>query len=155
MHIAAAVGCWRMLLLTAGCCCCCWVLHSSRQQQHACWFMDAGSFMHACQLLLMRACVLRAYCKKCRVHIVLERVGRSNMPVLKPSSLSRPPVWAHFELDAQLQNLCSTDIFEFKCNLKSRYFNNLVTSEMSRFFMKTVFCESRTVEKSVTCMALI
>ena len=44
--------------------------------------MDAGSFMHACQLLLMRACVRRAYCKKCRVHIVLEIVGRSNVPVL-------------------------------------------------------------------------
>ena len=55
---------------------------SQQQQQHAYRFMDAGSFMHACQLLLMRACVLRAYYKKCRVHIVLERVGRSNMPVL-------------------------------------------------------------------------
>ena len=58
------------------------VASSQQQQQHAYRFMDAGSFMHACQLLLMRACVLRAYCKKCRVHIVLERVGRSNMPVL-------------------------------------------------------------------------
>ena len=57
---------------------------SQQQQHHASRFMDAGSFMHACQLLLMRACVLRAYCKKCRVHIVLERVGRSNMPVLIP-----------------------------------------------------------------------
>ena len=44
--------------------------------------MDDGSFMHACQLLLMRACVRRAYCKKCRVHIVLESVGRSNVPAL-------------------------------------------------------------------------
>ena len=61
------------------------VASSQQQQQHAYRFMDAGSFMHACQLklLLMRACVLRAYCKKCRVHIVLERVGRSNMPVLR------------------------------------------------------------------------
>ena len=58
------------------------VASSQQQQQHAYRFMDAGSFMHACQLLLMRACVLRAYCKKCRVHIVLERVGRSNIPVL-------------------------------------------------------------------------
>ena len=32
-----------------------------QQQQHACWVMDAGSVMHACQLLLMRACVRRAY----------------------------------------------------------------------------------------------
>ena len=31
----------------------------------------------ACQLLLMRARARRAYCKKCRVHIALERVGRS------------------------------------------------------------------------------
>ena len=37
----------------------------------------------ACQLLLMRTRARRAYCKKCRVHIALERVGRSNIPVLK------------------------------------------------------------------------
>ena len=52
--------------------CCCWLLllavaaaaasssqqqsaNSQQQQQHACRFMEAGSFMHACQLLPMRA----------------------------------------------------------------------------------------------------
>jgi hypothetical protein len=51
---------------------------------HACRFLHVGSFMHACQLPLMRACVRRAYCKKCRVYLALERVGRSNIPVLIP-----------------------------------------------------------------------
>jgi hypothetical protein len=37
---------------------------------------------NACQLLLMRARARRAYCKKCRVHIALEIVGRPNIPVL-------------------------------------------------------------------------
>ena len=36
----------------------------------------------ACQLLLMRTRARRAYCKKCRVHIALEIVGRPNIPVL-------------------------------------------------------------------------
>ena len=40
------------------------------------------NMMNACELLLMRARARRAYCKKCRVHIALERVGRSNIPVL-------------------------------------------------------------------------
>ena len=43
---------------------------------------------YACQLLLMRTRARRAYCKKCRVHIALERVGRSNIPVLIFPSLS-------------------------------------------------------------------
>ena len=76
--LAAGAAAQLLLLLDAAAA----VASSQQQQQHAYRFMDAGSFMHACQLLLMRACVLRAYCKKCRVHIVLERVGRSNIPVL-------------------------------------------------------------------------
>ena len=38
---------------------------------HACRFMHASSCrsMRACQLLLKRACVRRAYCKKCRVNL--------------------------------------------------------------------------------------
>ena len=42
------------------------------------------NMMNACELLLMRARARRAYCKKCRVHIALERVGRSDIPVLIP-----------------------------------------------------------------------
>ena len=69
---AASCCCWLLLVLLLACC---WLLlaaaqQQQQQQQHACWFMDAGSFMHACQLLLMRACVRRAYCKKCRVQLV-------------------------------------------------------------------------------------
>jgi hypothetical protein len=37
--------------------------------------------MNACELVLMRARARRAYCKKCRVHIALEIVGRPNIPV--------------------------------------------------------------------------
>jgi hypothetical protein len=40
------------------------------------------NMMNACELLLMRARARRAYCKKCRVHIALEIVGRPNIPVL-------------------------------------------------------------------------
>ena len=40
----------------------------------------------ACQLLLMRTRARRAYCKKCRVHIALEIVGRPNIPVLNSRS---------------------------------------------------------------------
>ena len=36
----------------------------------------------ACQLQLMRTRARRAYCKKCRVHIALEIIGRPNIPVL-------------------------------------------------------------------------
>jgi hypothetical protein len=77
-----AAGCWLLLLLLGA------VVEqqpaaaassSSNQQQsaassssshHALRSMHAGSFMHACQLMLMRACARRAYCKKCRVHSV-------------------------------------------------------------------------------------
>ena len=48
---------------------------------HACRSMHAGS----CQLLLMRACARRAYCKKCRVHLGSKRSGRSNIPDLQNS----------------------------------------------------------------------
>jgi hypothetical protein len=44
--------------------------------------MPVRSCMRACHLLLMRACVWRAYSKKCRVHLALERVVRSNIHVL-------------------------------------------------------------------------
>jgi hypothetical protein len=40
--------------------------------------MHAGS----CQLLLMRACARRAYCKKCRVNLGSKRSGWPNVPVL-------------------------------------------------------------------------
>ena len=90
--LAAGAAAQLLLLLDAAAA----VASSQQQQQHAYRFMDAGSFMHACQLLLMRACVLRAYCKKCRVHIVLERVGWSNIPVLiwckKPEANQVPAV---------------------------------------------------------------
>jgi hypothetical protein len=106
---AGSSSCWQLLLLLAAAdaaasSCCCWLLlrisqqqqpavaaagsqpllasGSSSSSQHACRFMHAGSLMHACLLLMMRACVRRAYCKKCRVHLALERVGRSNIPVL-------------------------------------------------------------------------
>ena len=39
--------------------------------------------LHASMLLLMRTRARRAYCKKCRVHIALEIVGRPNIPVLR------------------------------------------------------------------------
>jgi hypothetical protein len=38
---------------------------------------------YACQLLLMRVRARRAYCKKCRVHIALEIVGRPKVLVFK------------------------------------------------------------------------
>jgi hypothetical protein len=66
LRIAWSTDCW----------CCCWLLmlllhpaaaasssQHQQQQQHASRFMDAGSFMRACQPLRMRACVRRAYCK--------------------------------------------------------------------------------------------
>ena len=45
---------------------------------HACRSMHAGS----CQLLLMRACAWRVYCKKCRVNLGSKRSGWPNVPVL-------------------------------------------------------------------------
>jgi hypothetical protein len=46
---------------------------------HACRSMHAGS----CQLLLMRACARRAYCKKCRVDLGSKRCDWSNIPDFK------------------------------------------------------------------------
>ena len=82
--LLAAGCCWLLLAAAAAASSCCWLLHSSQQQQqqHACRVMDAGSFMHACQLLLMRACARRAYCKKCRVNIGSKSSGWPNVPVL-------------------------------------------------------------------------
>ena len=58
-----------------------------QQQQHAC--MPAHSLIHSgpCmpvhsrQLLLMRACARRAYCKKCRVNLGSKRSGWPNILV--------------------------------------------------------------------------
>ena len=101
--LLAAGCCWLLLAAAAAASSCCWLLHSSQQQQqqHACRVMDAGSFMHACQLLLMRACARRAYCKKCRVNIGSKSSGWPNVPVLiyhhHPPRCSRgfqrPPWW--------------------------------------------------------------
>jgi hypothetical protein len=73
--LTAAAGCWHLLLLLADAqqqVAAAASSSNSQQQlpaiaaaaassscQHACRFMDAGSFMHACQLLLMRACMDR------------------------------------------------------------------------------------------------
>jgi hypothetical protein len=43
---------------------------SSSSSHHALRSIHTGSFMHACPLMLMRACARRAYCKKCWVHLV-------------------------------------------------------------------------------------
>jgi hypothetical protein len=54
---------------------------------HACRSMHAGS----CQLLLMRVCAPRAYCKKCRVNLGSKSSGWPNVPVLIQSCRANDP----------------------------------------------------------------
>jgi hypothetical protein len=79
----------RMHARSSCCSCCCsssmhtgpcMLVHTrSRSSMHA---SHACRFLHACQLLLIRACLWRAYCKKCRVHLVPYRCVPSNIHVL-------------------------------------------------------------------------
>jgi hypothetical protein len=72
MHAGSCMPAYRSM--HAGSC----MQHAACMPVHACRFMHAGS----CQLLLMRACARRAYCKKCRVNLGSKSSGWPNEPVL-------------------------------------------------------------------------